>query len=61
MHGRGWNGFRHGYHTYLFTGETLTRTLEAAGFEVLSSPRRCRPLDDILILWGRKVRSVASA
>ena len=42
-------------HTFLFTGAVLGRALEAAGFEVLKSPRRDRPLDDILILWGRKV------
>ncbi len=54
LRGRGWNGFRHGYHTYLFTGRTLGRTLEAAGFRVLRSPRRDRFLGDILILWGRK-------
>lgn len=56
MHGRGWNGFRHGYHTFLFSGDTLRRTLAKAGFETLEHPRRDRPLDDILILWGRKVR-----
>lgn len=60
-HGREWNGFRLGYHTFLFTGAVLGRALEAAGFEVLESPRRDRPLDDILILWGRKVRAVSSA
>lgn len=58
MHGRGWNGFRHGYHTFLFTGATLQRTLELGGFEVLAHPRRDRMLDDILILWGRKLREV---
>ncbi|MBN2475152.1 MAG: class I SAM-dependent methyltransferase [Pirellulales bacterium] len=61
MHGRGWYGFRHGYHTFLFTGKTLSRTLEAAGFEVLKRPKRDRLLDDILILWGRKVREVEPA
>ena len=55
-HGSGWNGFRHGYHTFLFTGQTLGRYLEKTGFEVLARPRRDRLLDDILILWGRKVR-----
>ena len=54
MHGRGWTGFRHGYHTYLFSGNTLGAFLEKTGFEVLSKPRRDRPLDDILVLWGRK-------
>jgi 2-polyprenyl-3-methyl-5-hydroxy-6-metoxy-1,4-benzoquinol methylase len=54
MHGREWNGFRHGYHTFLFSGQTLGRYLRETGFEVLRSPRRDRPLDDILILWGRK-------
>lgn len=54
MHGPAWNGFRHGYHTFLFTGETLSRTMEAAGFTPLDRPCRDRWLDDILILWGRK-------
>lgn len=54
-HGGHWNGFRQGYHTYLFTGKTLGWTLNAAGFETLAKPRRDRFLDDILILWGRKV------
>ncbi|CAN5252409.1 class I SAM-dependent methyltransferase [soil metagenome] len=54
LHGREWNGFRHGYHTYLFSGRTLGRYLEETGFEVLRHPRRDRMLDDILILWGRK-------
>lgn len=54
MHGAAWNGFRHGYHTFLFTGATLSRTMEAAGFRPLAHPRRDRWLDDILILWGRK-------
>ena len=58
LHGRGWCGFRHGYHTFLFTGATLGLTLERAGFEVLKRPRRDRILDDILILWGRKFREV---
>jgi 2-polyprenyl-3-methyl-5-hydroxy-6-metoxy-1,4-benzoquinol methylase len=58
MHGAAWNGFRHGYHTFLFTGETLTRTMQAAGFNVLRHPCRNRWLDDILILWGRKNRNV---
>jgi len=54
IHGRGWNGFRHGYHTYLFSGSTLGAFLVKTGFEVLSKPKRDRPLDDILVLWGRK-------
>lgn len=54
MHGPGWNGFRHGYHKYLFTGHTLSRTLGEGGFQVLRRPRRERMLDDVLILWGRK-------
>ena len=54
IRGREWNGFRHGYHTYLFTGKTLGRYLEETGFEVLRKPRRDRMFDDILILWGRK-------
>src|SRR5581483_7293580 len=45
MHGRAWNGFRHGYHTFLFDGRTLGAMLEQAGFEVLRKPRRDRPLD----------------
>ncbi len=57
LHGREWNGFRLGYHTFVFTGASLGRALETAGFEVLTSPKRDRPLDDILILWGRKVRN----
>jgi SAM-dependent methyltransferase len=56
-HGREWNGFRLGYHTYLFTGETLGRALRMTGFEVLESPQRDRWLDDLLALWGRKVRA----
>lgn len=59
-HGREWNGFRVGYHTFLFTGATLSRTLQAAGFDVLSSPKRDRPLDDLLALWGRKRQDVGS-
>lgn len=62
-HGATWNGFRHGYHTFLFTGDTLGQFLKRAGFEVLRRPRRDRMLDDILALWGRKTREagVASA
>ena len=55
LHGAAWNGFRHGYHTFLFTGKTLRQHLLASGFEVLRRPRRNRILDDILMLWGRKV------
>lgn len=54
-HKSAWNGFRHGYHTYLFTGDTLGRYLQETGFEVIRRPRRDRMLDDCLILWGRKV------
>jgi SAM-dependent methyltransferase len=54
IHGHGWNGFRHGWHTYLFSGATLSQCMAAAGFEVLKDPRRDRATDDILILWGRK-------
>ncbi len=54
LHGRAWNGFRHGYHTFLFTAKTLRRQLELAEFEVLQHPRRNRILDDILILSGLK-------
>ena len=60
-HGAYWGGFRHGYHTYLFSGETLGRAMAAAGFEVLERPRRDRVLDDVLILWGRKVRDADGA
>jgi 2-polyprenyl-3-methyl-5-hydroxy-6-metoxy-1,4-benzoquinol methylase len=54
LHGRAWNGFRHGYHTFLFTAKTLQQQLQNAGFEVLQHPRRNRILDDILILSGLK-------
>jgi SAM-dependent methyltransferase len=54
MHGGGWNGFRHGWHTFLYTGKTLQACLDRAGFEYVARPRRDRPLDDQLILWGRK-------
>ena len=54
LHKREWNGYRVGYHTFLFSGRSLGECMKAAGFEVLSSPKRDRPLDDILILWGRK-------
>ena len=57
IHGRAWNGFRHGYHSFLFSGKTLTSCLQKAGFEVLTNPRRDRGFDDILILWGRKVKA----
>lgn len=58
-HGAEWNGFRHGYHTFLYSGKTLSAILEKTGFEVLQNPKRDRMLDDILILWGRKVREVS--
>lgn len=58
LHGAAWNGFRHGYHTFPFTGKTLGQYLRNAGFEILRRPRRDRWLDDILILWGRKVQDV---
>ena len=58
-HKSGWNGFRHGYHTFLYTGETLGRYLQQTGFEVLTRPKRDRFLDDISILWGRKVVEVS--
>lgn len=54
VRGRGWNGFRHGWHTFLFTGKTLGACMEKAGFQVMKRPRRDRPLDDLLILWGQK-------
>ena len=57
-HGGGWNGFRHGYHTYLFSARTLGAYLEKMGFRVLNRPRRDRMLDDILILWAEKVIAV---
>lgn len=60
MHGRAWNGFRHGYHTFLFDGRTLGAVLEKTGFEVMRRPRRDRPLDDILVLWARKVCDAAA-
>ncbi len=52
----GWNGYRHGWHTILFTDKTLQACLDKAGFDYVRRPRRARPLDDILILWGRKPR-----
>ena len=57
-HGACWGGFRHGYHTWLFSGHTLSRALATTGFEVLRRPRRDRPLDDVLILWGRKMHDL---
>ena len=60
-HGAGWNGFRHGYHTFLFTGKTLGRFLEKTGFQVLQKPKRDRIFDDVLTLWGCKVRETSSA
>jgi SAM-dependent methyltransferase len=59
-HGMAWNGFRHGYHTFLFTGQSLGGCLEAAGFDVVKHPKRDRILDDILILWGKKTREVVA-
>ena len=55
LHGAEWNGFRHGYHTFLFTAKTLSQLMHEAGFHVLRWPRRNRVFDDILTLWGRKV------
>jgi len=52
--GGGWNGYRHGWHTFLFTESTLQACLDKVGFERVNRPRRARPVDDILILWGRK-------
>lgn len=52
--GAGWNGFRLGWHTFLFTGKTLKGCIRAAGLEVVRWPQRDRPLDDGLIIWGRK-------
>jgi 2-polyprenyl-3-methyl-5-hydroxy-6-metoxy-1,4-benzoquinol methylase len=54
LHGAEWNGFRHGYHTFLFTAKTLRLLMRETGFRVLRWPCRNRILDDILILWGRK-------
>jgi len=54
LYGRGWNGFRHGWHTFLFSGKTLGACMKAAGFTVMNHPRRDRPFDDLLILWGKK-------
>jgi SAM-dependent methyltransferase len=54
-HRAGWNGFRHGWHTFLFTGKTLKQCMRRAGLEVVRWPQRNWPLlDDGLILWGRK-------
>lgn len=53
-HGREWNGFRVGYHLVMFDGKTLAAVLRRAGFTPVTSPRRDRPLDDILIMWGRR-------
>lgn len=58
LRGADWRGFRHGYHTFLFSGETLARYLQITGFEVCRRPKRDRMFDDILILWGRKVAEV---
>ena len=55
LHGAEWNGFRHGYHTFLFTARTLSQLMRKSGFRVLRWPRRNRILDDILVLWGRKI------
>ena len=55
LHGADWNGFRHGYHTFLFTAKTLGELMRKSGFRVLRWPRRNRILDDLLVLWGRKV------
>ncbi len=54
LRGREWYGFRLGYHTFLFSSTTLRKLLEESGFEVLRRPKRDRPLDDKLILFGRK-------
>lgn len=59
-HRGGWNGFRHGYHTFLFSGKTLGQYLRQTGFQVLRRPCRNRMLDDILVLWGSKVGSQAA-
>ncbi len=58
-HRAGWRGYRHGYHTFLYTGNTLGKYLEKTGFEVLEKPKRDRMLDDVLILWGRKTCEVS--
>ena len=58
LRGATWRGFRHGYHTFLFSGETLARYLQRTGFEVCRRPKRNRMFDDILILWGRKIAEV---
>jgi ubiquinone/menaquinone biosynthesis C-methylase UbiE len=55
LHGAEWNGFRHGYHTFLFTAKTLSELMRKTGFRVLRWPKRSRILDDILVLWGRKI------
>lgn len=53
-HRAAWNGFRHGYHTFLYSSKTLSALLKKTGYEVLSHPKRDRMFDDILILWGKK-------
>jgi 2-polyprenyl-3-methyl-5-hydroxy-6-metoxy-1,4-benzoquinol methylase len=59
MHRHAWNGFRHGYHTFLFSGTTLAKYLQKTGFEVVRRPKRDRMLDGVLILWGRKTREAS--
>ncbi|MGM0488761.1 MAG: class I SAM-dependent methyltransferase [Planctomycetota bacterium] len=54
-HGREWNGYRLGYHLTMFSGRTMDAVMSAAGFSALRRFRRDRILDDILIVWGRKV------
>lgn len=55
-HGREWNGYRVGYHLTMFSGKTMDAVMSAAGFSPLRLLRRDRFLDDILIVWGRKVQ-----
>lgn len=55
-HRREWNGYRVGYHLTMFSGQTMDAVMSAAGLAPLHRPRRDRMLDDILTVWGRKVR-----
>ena len=54
LRGREWYGFRLGYHTFIFSGATLGKLIAETGFQVLHRPKRNRPLDDKLILFGHK-------
>jgi hypothetical protein len=43
----------------MFSGETMNAVMNVAGIATLSRPRRDRILDDILLVWGRKVNETA--